>query len=525
MRDEAPRFPAACVATPHYLATVAGLGVMAGGGNALDAAVAANLTLAVVAPYSCGFGGDCFALVWDGGRLHAYNGSGRAPAAATPEAVRAATGWAGRTPGDEHGAMPRFGPLTVTVPGAVEAWFALLERFGTRPLAELARPALRYARDGFTLTARGAAAINRGRPADPAWGDWEAAYGGAAPGRRLRQPGLARTVEAVCAGGPDAFYRGPIAAAVAGQVEALGGLLSTGDLADHRGEWVEPLSTVYRGVEVVELPPNSQGATALLALNVMAGAAPTPSGSVERHQLLVEAIKLALVERDAHLTDRLHMRVPPGALATPAWAEARRDRLGFRAATPPPGRAAWGDTIYLCAADADGLAVSLIQSNYMGFGSGVTVPGFGVNLQNRGAYFSLDPGHVNVIAPGKRTLHTLMPAMAFRKGRAWLVFGTTGADGQAQTHVQLLSRLLDDGEELQRAVSAPRWVLDPGDWALHAESRFPGELLDGLRERGHDVVPDPPWDDRMGYAQAILVSPEGLAGASDPRTEGLVAGF
>ena len=526
MTGEAARFPSACVATPHYLATAAGLGVLGRGGNALDAAVAANLVLAVVAPYTCGFGGDCFALLWtEPAGLCAYNGSGRAPAAATPDAVRAAAGGP---------ALPARGPLTVTVPGAVDAWFALLERFGTLGFADLARPALAYARDGFPLTARGAATIAAGRPPTPEWGEWDAVYGAASAGRRLCQPALAGTIDALAAGGRDAFYRGPVAAAVAGHVQSLGGLLGASDLAAHRGEWVAPLTAAYRGVDVVELPPNSQGAAALLALNLVAGAgagggASLPADPVEREHLLIEAVKIALAERDAHLTDPDHMRVPPDALARPAWADACRGGLGPTARNPAPSRAASPGTAYLCAVDAAGMCVSLIQSNYLGFGSGVTVPGWGINLQNRGAYFTLEPDHVNVVAPGKRTLHTLMPAMALRAGRPWLVFGAMGGDGQAQTHVQLLTRLVDidgrDDPDLLQAIAAPRWLVDPADWSLAVEGGFPDGVVGGLERRGHRIRPVPRGHRAMGHVQAIAVTEPGLEAAADPRAEGLAAGF
>jgi gamma-glutamyltranspeptidase/glutathione hydrolase len=316
-----------------------------------------------------------------------------------------------------------------------------------------------------------------------------------------------------------------VAAELAGHVQRVGGLLSAQDLATHRGEWVQPVCGSFRDVEVVQLPPNSQGTAALLALNLVEMAGALPAGVVERQHLLIEAVKVALAERDSHLTDPLHMRLPPAALASLAWAESCRHRLGPRAATMPPGRAARGGTVYLCAADSSGRFVSLIQSNYTGFGSGVTVPGFGLNLQNRGAYFSLDPGHVNVIGPSKRTLHTLMPAMALRDGRPWLIFGTMGADGQAQTQVQILSRLLDEADDLAAAIAAPRWFLDPADWALLVESRFPSTVVDGLRNLGHRLAVAPRYDALMGHAQAILVTPGGFAATSDPRCEGLASGF
>jgi gamma-glutamyltranspeptidase/glutathione hydrolase len=230
-------------------------------------------------------------------------------------------------------------------------------------------------------------------------------------------------------------------------------------------------------------------------------------------------VKVALAERDAHLTDPEAMRLPPDALADPA-------RMPGRGAAPEAGaRGADGDTAYLCAVDGSGMCVSLIQSNYNGFGSGVTVPGLGINLHNRGAYFSLDPGHVNVIAPGKRTLHTLMPAFARRSGRPWLVFGTMGADGQLQTQVQLLARLLDDGADPAEALAAPRWVVDPGDFSIRIERRFPDEVVEGLRLRGHRLDVVGPWEDAMGHAHVIRLDGDGLTAASDPRCEGLAAGF
>ena len=514
----AQRFATACLATPHYLATHAGAAVLRHGGNAMDAAIAANLVLGVVAPYTCGIGGDCFALVWDGA-LHGYNGSGRAPATATPEAVVERLG----ASSDPAADMPRHGPLPITVPGAVDAWFALLERFGNRSFADLAEPAIAYAAGGFPLTAAGAARIAAGRPAEPGWGDWDRIYGRAAPGARLRQPDLARTLEAVAAGGPDAFYRGEIAAAVAGHVQRLGGLLAASDLAAHRGEWVEPLEGRYRDLTVAQLPPNSQGSAALLALHLLDSAGPLPPEGPDRQHRLIEAAIAALAERDAHLTDPGHMRLPPDVLADPARARAV---AGGPSAAGAGGaaRGGGGDTAYLCAADASGMCVSLIQSNYNGFGSGVTVPGLGINLHNRGAYFRLDPGHVNVLAPGKRTLHTLMPALARRGGRPFLVFGTMGADGQLQTQVQLLARLVDDGADPAAALAAPRWVVDPGDAAVRIEDRFPPATIDGLRRLGHRVEVVGGWEDPMGHAHLIRIDDDGLTAASDPRGEGLAAG-
>jgi gamma-glutamyltranspeptidase/glutathione hydrolase len=299
------------------------------------------------------------------------------------------------------------------------------------------------------------------------------------------------------------------------------------DLAEHRGDWVEPLSTTYRGLEVLEMPPPTQGVTVLEALNIIEALGdPAPDGP-DRHHLVIEAMKLALADRNTHVTDPDHMvDVPPEVLAMPEWALRRAQSIDRdRARYPDPGRAAVGGTAYMCAADREGMVVSLIQSNWRGFGSGVTVPGWGINLQNRGAFFSLDPGHVNVIAPRKRTLHTLVPAMAFRGGRPWLAFGSMGGNGQAQTHVQLLVRIVDDGEDVQRAITAPRWVVSPADWSAVAESRFDPSTVEDLRRRGHRMTVAGPFESLMGHAHAIQVGDQGYLGATDPRAEGAVMGF
>jgi gamma-glutamyltranspeptidase/glutathione hydrolase len=351
-------------------------------------------------------------------------------------------------------------------------------------------------------------------------------YGSAAAGAVLRQPGLARTIPVLSDEGPDAFYRGPIGRDIARHVRALGGLLAPDDLSQHRGEWVEPFQDPYRDVTITELPPNTQGVAVLEALSIVEAWGRLPADGPDRQHLLIEATKLALNDRDTYVSDPAAMRVDPRTLFSPGWIESRKAAIDpARAGSPKPGRPTGGGTAYICAADENGMLVSLIQSNYMGFGSGVTVPEWGVNLQNRGAYFSLDPGHANVIAPGKRTLHTLIPAMAFRDGRPWLAFGCMGGDGQAQTHLQLLARIVDDGADVQSAVDAPRWVVSPRDWSVQAESRFDPAVLEDLRSRGHSVSPTDPYHSVMGHAHAILVAEHGYAGATDPRAEGAVLGY
>jgi gamma-glutamyltranspeptidase / glutathione hydrolase len=520
-------FPNGCVASPHYLASSAGLAVLADGGNALDAAIATNLTLGVVSPYMCGYGGDLFAIIWappessggGQGQLHAYNGSGRSPSAATVEAVRSAAG---------QDTIPAHGPLSVTVPGAIEAWFVLLERFGSKTFAELATPALRYAVDGFPISERLIAGFKvLGASSNENWSAaWRDIYANARADAPFRQPALARTINALIEEGSDVYYRGEIGSAIAQTLQTFGALMTADDLAAHHGDWVETISSTYRDVEVHQLPPNSAGVGALEALNIIEDLDLGAPESTERHHALMEAMKIALVDRDTYVTDLDHMKIDPIQLASKAWANERRSEFDpARASKPVTGRASVGGTAYFCAADSDGMIVSMIQSNYKGFGSGVTVADWGINLQNRGSYFSLDPEHINVIAPNKRTMHTLMPAFAFRDGRPWMTFGTMGGDGQAQTQLQFLTRVVDDGRNVQDAIDAGRWVISPDDWSVQVESRLGADVIAGLRELGHTVSEVPHNDPTFGHAHAIQVTPTGYAAAYDRRSQGAALGF
>jgi len=511
----AKRFPRAGIATPHYLASSAGLATLARGGNAVDAAIAANLALGVVAPYLCGYGGDVFAIVWDG-RLHGYLGSGRSPQAATIDAVRERS---------NTDAMPLFGPHSVTVPGGVAGWFHLLERWGTRSFGDLAQPALSYARDGFELTPTGAMYITGSLAMYEGFTALRAAYGGVDSGQVLRQPALARTIATLAAEGPDAYYRGPIAAALAETVRATGGFLSTDDLDVHEGRWTDPLHAPYRGVDVAELPPPTQGIAALEALRILDGFALAPDGA-DRQHLLIEAIKLALEDRNDYVSDPDVMTVTPDSMLADDWIDERRSRIDpRRAATRETGAAHLGGTAYLCAADDDGLLVSLIQSNFLSFGSGVHVPEWGINLNNRGSSFTLEPTRVNALGPAKLPMHTLMPAMAMRDGEPWLVFGTMGGDSQPQVQVQLLAHLIDDGADPQDALDAPRWCIDPASWAMRAERTFPPEWFDAVRARGHDPRPTGRGDTGLGHAHVIERTDGGYAVATEPRTEGAALGL
>jgi gamma-glutamyltranspeptidase / glutathione hydrolase len=517
--------PHGMVATPHPLATQAGIEALRAGGTAVDAAVAANAMLAVVYCNACGLGGDAFALVWDPSenRLHGFNGSGRSPAGLSIEAVRAMG----------HDSMPQRGPLTIDVPGAVDAWAQLLERFGRRSLADALLPAAATAADGYALTGINVRSIRAALPSFDA--DARAVFELAGePGDRFRQPLLAATLRTIADGGRDAYYDGPIGAEIARAVQAAGGVLTAEDLAAHRGDWVQPISTDYHGVEVATIPPNSQGITALMALNVLA-TLDWPMGepmSAARIHAQVEAVKVAWSERDRCIADPDRGLADPAQLMSTDHARWLASRLSADEAqrylpTNPPG----GGTVYLCAADGDGMMVSLIESNYMGFGSGIMGGSTGIMLQNRGAYFSLDPSHPNALAPGARTLHTLMPGMLLRDGVAEVALGAMGGDGQPQTMVQLVTGLVDDGLDPQAVIDRPRWVAqtDGPFTPLHTLSiesdAADGAVLEALRVRGHHVETVEPRTPLMGWAQVIRRRSDGTyEGGADPRADSVAGG-
>jgi gamma-glutamyltranspeptidase / glutathione hydrolase len=498
------------VASPHHLASDIGAAVLADGGNAIDAAVAANLALAVLMPFACGVGGDLLAVVWDGDGATGYDGTGRAPAAATPQAVR------DRIDGDT---MPMLGPLPVTVPGAVDGWFALLERYGTRSFADLVVPARDRARDGFDLGEHGVRSMRASERALGDRPDWAAVYAGAADSGRLVQPDLARALDVLAAQGRDAYYSGPIATAIADHVLDQGGLLAASDLARHTGRWVSPLSRAYRDVEVIELPPPTQGVTALQALAIVDELGPLPPAGPDRTHLLLEATKAAMVERGQHVGDPSTMRLTTSDLLHPhRIADLASTVDADTAAHPPPARPVAGGTVYLAVADDTGMLVSLSQSNFMGFGSGLTVPGWGINLHNRGAYFRLDGVGADQLAPDRQPLHTLIPAMAMRDGQPWMAFGTMGGDNQVGIQVQLLAAMVDDGASPQDAIDAPRWSLAPTDWGVDLEDDTDPAIGDALSSRGHQVRTVPART--IGWAQAIQRDGAGLVGGSDPRSDG-----
>jgi gamma-glutamyltranspeptidase / glutathione hydrolase len=507
------------VATSQPLAAQAGLRMLAAGGSAVDAALAAAITLTVVEPTSNGLGSDAFAMVWDGRRLHGINGSGRSPGAWTLER------FAGRA------RMPRLGWDAVTVPGAVDLWQTLHRRFGRRPFADLFAPAIGYARNGFAVSPLTAA---RWAASADTYADFDEFRRVLLPGGRAPRPGQwfanpdqAGTLEAIAEGGADVFYRGALARHIAAAARAEGGLMTEADLAAHQSDWVTPLSVDYRGWTIHELPPNGQGLAALVALGVLRHldlAALAPDSTDSLH-LQIEAMKVGFAVAHSQVADPRAMTTRPEAWIDEAFLAARAAAIRMdQAATPEIDR--WIDhgTVYLTAADAGGMMVSMIQSNFTGFGSGVVVPKTGIHLQNRGFGFSTRAGHPNVVAGGKRPYHTIIPGFITRGGEPVASFGVMGGHMQPQGHVQMVVRLADNGQNPQAAIDAPRWQLcEDGRVAL--ESGFPHNLRRALRKRGHRLMEgeEPVWG--YGGAQLIWRLERGYLGASDPRKDGQAAGF
>jgi len=516
------------VATSVPIASAAGVEMLRRGGNAIDAAIAAAAVLAVVEPMQTGLGGDAFALFWSARerRLVGLNGSGRAPAGATLAAYR------------ERGLdsiAPR-GILSVTVPGAVHAWGALAGRYGTLGLATLLEPAIRAAEDGFAVTElvahywwgleRMGALVNSAARET-------FAPGGATPkaGEWFRNPRLAASLRAIAKGGAAAFYRGELAEAIAATARAEGGFLAAEDLARHESSWVEPLRARYRGITVAELPPNGQGATALLALGVLGCFEPAAPASALAWHRRIEAVKLAMADRDAHFADPEHMPLPIEALLGAAYARERAAQIGERALAGVRAGHGGGDTTVLCTADAEGNQVSFIQSLFTGFGSGIACGDTGILLQSRGAGFRLDPGHPSALAPGKRPFHTLMPGFLLRAGEPWLAFGIMGGDVQAQAHTAFVAALVDAGLNPQEALDAPRFRWTSGARVVIEAPGLAveegGTLGAALAALGHEVEPPPALAaDVFGGGQAIARGSDGVwVGASDRRKDGCALGL
>jgi gamma-glutamyltranspeptidase / glutathione hydrolase len=483
------------VATSEPLAAQAGLRILQMGGNAVDAAIATAATLTVVEPTCNGVGGDAFAMVWDGAELHALNGSGRALAAHTPETFQRLG----------HARIPHRGWLPVTIPGVPAAWHELHRRFGRLPFERLFEPAITYAEEGFPVApvtalrwATAAQIYAAEANGDASLRPWRDTFtrDGQAPqaGDIFAIPDLAKTLRELAASGCESFYRGPLAERLLRFGDATGGLISARDLSSHESTWVAPLKTTYRDHDVWELPPSTQGIAALTALNILEGFELSRLGrsSVESYHLQIEAIKLALGDVFGYVADPTFADVPWQARLTKEHADEQRRQIGARALTSPPSQPPRGGTVYLCTADADGMMVSFMQSNYsgwlLGFGSGVVVPGTGIALHSRAGAFSLEPGHPNVIAPGKRPFHTLAPSFLSRAGRALGPFGIMGGPVQPQGHVQFVVNLVDHRLNPQAIIDAPRFQWINGT-RVEVELGFPAEAMQGLLGRGHEVHP------------------------------------
>ncbi len=523
-------------ATAHPLATLAAVRMMQEGGNAIDAAIAANAVLGVVEPMSCGVGGDLFAIVWDAKakKLHGLNASGRAPYAATIAAIRS-RGLA---------EIPVAGPLSWSVPGCVDGWDQLRVRFGSKAWPDLLAPAIAQAEDGFPVTQIMAGAWEGSRPELAAVPTSAACFlpGGKAPaeGDIFRNPGLARTLRAIASGGRDAFYQGPIAGAIVAYSQSVDGLFDRRDFEDHASTWVEPVSIRYRGFDIWELPPNGQGIAALQILNLLEPYDLRGMGrqSASALHLMIEAKKLAYEDRGRYYADPEFARVPVAALISKGYAADRGRLINRDRANPRP---TWGDpkmadTTYLTVVDPEGNAVSLIQSNFWEFGSDHVPGDLGFPLQNRGSLFALDPTHPNHLEPHKRPFQTIIPAFVTKDGHPWLSFGLMGGDMQAQGHAQVLVDLIDHGMDVQEAADAPRFchfgsskptgyvAVDGGTVAL--ESGIGPETRRALEAMGHKVAPSPGPGTFGGY-QAIRIDRERgiLLGGSDPRKDGCALGF
>ena len=525
--------PHGLVASPHYLASQAGVDILKKGGTAVDAAIATNAVLGVVYPHMCGIGGDAFWLIYDAGQkdLAFLNASGRSPYAASIDYFKDAG----------LKTVPTRGLLSVTVPGAVDGWFEVHRRYGQLPMGSLLQPAIAYARNGFPIShilsfkikeaagelSRYPASKSLYLPGDKA----------PLPADVLTNPGLANSLEKIATEGRDVFYKGEIAREVVRFSRENGGLFTEKDFADHQSTWGDPVSTQYRGYTVYETAPNSQGMAALMILNLLEGYDLTGLGyqSSDHLHLTIEAKKVAFADRDRYISDPEKVKIPVEDLLSKSYAAKRRALIRQDRALEPqnihPG--IFGrDTIYLCVVDDGGNAVSLIQSLYNSFGSAVVAGNTGIVLQNRGSYFSLNPDHANCLEPHKRTFHTLMASMTFRDGKPYLVFGTSGADGQPQTHAQVMTAVFDYGLDIQAAIDAPRWVsgrylAQQSEGILMMESRLPGAVFEDLRKRGHKVEVVDGLDQSMGCAHGILIHPEnGLRlGGSDPRSDGAAIGY
>jgi len=529
-----PVFARNIVATSQPLAAQAGLSMLARGGNAVDATVAAAAVIALVEPCSNGLGADNFAIVWDGARLHGLNSSGIAPAAWTPDYFR-------RKYGDDVASKrPLRGWDSVTVPGAVAGWALLHQRFGKLPFGELMAPAIEYAERGFAVSPL---VQDKWRLAEPLLKDQPGFAEHFLPRGRVPRigehfvlRGAARTLKLLADGGGEAFYRGEIVTAIERYARNTGGVITAADFAAYwdfvqAHGWVETISQDFAGHTLHELPPNGQGIAALICLGILRHAqlADYAVGSADWQHVMIEAMKLAFADTYAYVADPRAMRVRPADMLDGGYLKSRATLIDMQRAQPfAAGAPPKGGTIYLSAADASGMMVSFIQSNYMGFGSGVVVPGYGISLQNRGAGFSLDEKSANCVAPGKRPFHTIIPAFLMKDGQPAMSFGVMGGNMQPQGHVQTLTRILLAREQPQAACDAPRWKWD-SELKVDIEPTMSTAVREALAERGHQIarVEDSYMDFGSGQFIWRLGDPaiDGYVAASDSRRDGLATGY
>ncbi|MBD3647520.1 MAG: gamma-glutamyltransferase family protein [Pseudomonadales bacterium] len=517
--SRSPVFARNMVATSQPLAVNAGLDALHAGGNAVDAALAAAITLTVVEPNNNGIGSDAFAIIQDGNSLFGLNASGRAPLAWSPEYFKGLS------------QMPQLGWDAVTVPGAVSAWVAMSERFGRLPFEKLFEAAIGYARDGFPVGPKSAYFFDLTSQFLPSGFESFAHTffpGGKVPGpgSMLRLPDHAESLAKIAASRGEAFYRGELARAMIADAEAHGGAMSLEDLDRHQCTWVDTISRSFAGVELHEIPPNGQGLLALIATAIVdhLDIGQYPLDSADSVHLQIEATRIAWAEMERHLADPDFMEIPPETFLSDNYAARRAAEIDIRRANPAPSALdASPDTVYLCTADASGMMVSMIQSNYRGFGSGSVVPGTGISLQNRGSGFTLEDGHPNQVAGGKRPFHTIIPGFVTQRDVARMAFGVMGGHMQAQGHLQMMVRIFSHGQNPQAASDAPRWHLRE-DGVVCLEDGFDPEVARDLESRGHEVVFGNP-EHLFGGAQLIYRMDDGYCGGSDHRKEGLAAGF
>jgi gamma-glutamyltranspeptidase/glutathione hydrolase len=507
------------VATSQPLAVQAGVQMLQNGGNAVDAALASAITLTVVEPTSNGIGSDAYAIIWDGHKLHGINGSGRSPKKWSYERFA------------KYEEMPKFGWDAVTVPGAVSVWVALSERFGKLPFEDLFKPAIRYATDGFPVTPITARRWNDAAQRYKDFSGFCKAFlpSGRAPraGEIFRCEDQGNTLTEIAQTRGGAFYQGRLAEAMAEAAESGGGALGFEDLSSHRCDWVEPIGMDYRGYRLHEIPPNGQGIAALIALGILEkfDLSSHSVDSVDSIHLQLEAMKLGIADIKQHLTDIDHMQVTPEDLLDSDYLSGQAERIDMgRAQFPESGIPVDNGTVYLTAADESGMMVSFIQSNYMGFGSGIVVPDTGIALQNRGYGFTLEKGHPNQVDGNKRPYQTIIPGFVTRDGQPVMSFGVMGGHMQAQGHVQMMTRIFDHAQNPQTASDAPRWHLMEHQQQVAIEPGFSKTLLEGLSARGHSLELDAP-ETLYGGAQLIYKMGDHYVSGSDHRKDGCAIGL